>query len=69
MHVNSESLLNEIDESDLQVEKHDEQRIWTWRPIVIDLREEHASDSMGVNSESISNEIDQSELQNDKQPE
>jgi hypothetical protein len=40
MRVNSESVSNEIDESDLQDEKHDEQRIWTWRGIVIDLREE-----------------------------
>jgi hypothetical protein len=31
MHVNSESVSNEIDESDLQDEKHDEQRIWTER--------------------------------------
>jgi hypothetical protein len=35
MCVNSESLSNEIDESDLQCEKHDEQRIWTWRGIGI----------------------------------
>jgi hypothetical protein len=27
MHVNSESISNEIDESDWQCEKHDEQRI------------------------------------------
>jgi hypothetical protein len=27
MHINSESISNEIDESDLQYEKHDEQRI------------------------------------------
>jgi hypothetical protein len=27
MHVNSESVSNEIDESDLKDEKHDEQRI------------------------------------------
>jgi hypothetical protein len=40
MRVNSESVSNKIDESDLQSEKHDEQRIWTWRGIVIDLREE-----------------------------
>jgi hypothetical protein len=40
MRVNSESDSNEIDESDLQNEKHDEQRIWTWGGIVIDLREE-----------------------------
>jgi hypothetical protein len=30
MCVNSESVSNEIDESDLQVEKHNEERIWTW---------------------------------------
>jgi hypothetical protein len=35
MCVNSESDSNEIDESNLQYEKHDEQRIWTWRGIVI----------------------------------
>jgi hypothetical protein len=29
MPINSESQLNEIDESDLQNEKHDEQRIGT----------------------------------------
>jgi hypothetical protein len=40
MRANSESGSNEIDESDLQYEKHAEQRIWTWRGIVIDLREE-----------------------------
>jgi hypothetical protein len=40
MHINSESRSNEIDESDLQDEKQEEQRIWTWRGIVIDLREE-----------------------------
>jgi hypothetical protein len=40
MRVNSESVSNEIDESELQDEKHSEQRIWIWRGIVIDLREE-----------------------------
>jgi hypothetical protein len=39
MRVNSESVSNEIDESDSQHEKHLEQRIWTWWGIVIDLRE------------------------------
>jgi hypothetical protein len=29
MHLNSESVSNEIDESDLQYEKQSEQRIWT----------------------------------------
>jgi hypothetical protein len=40
MLINSESVSNEIDENGLQREKHDEQRIWTWRGIVISLREE-----------------------------
>jgi hypothetical protein len=40
MRVNSESVSNEIDESNLQREKHCEQRNWTWRGIVIELREE-----------------------------
>jgi hypothetical protein len=39
MRFNPESVSNEIDESDVQYEKHCEQRIWTWRGIVIDLRE------------------------------
>jgi hypothetical protein len=39
MCVNSEPVSNEIDESDLQHEKQFEQRIWTWRGIVIDLKE------------------------------
>jgi hypothetical protein len=30
MRANLESASNEIDESDMQYEKHDEQRIWTW---------------------------------------
>jgi hypothetical protein len=41
MRVNSEFISNEIDESELQKEKDSEQRIWTWRGIVIDLREDH----------------------------
>jgi hypothetical protein len=41
MCVNCESVSNEIDESDMQHEKHDEQRIWTWGGIVIDLSGEH----------------------------
>jgi hypothetical protein len=40
MRVNSEFVSNEIDESDSQNKKHPEQRIVTWRGIVIDLREE-----------------------------
>jgi hypothetical protein len=37
MRVNSESASNEIDESDLQFEKYDEQRIWTWRGMTINV--------------------------------
>jgi hypothetical protein len=37
MRVNSESVSNEIDESDSQYEKHDEQRIWIWRGIITPL--------------------------------
>jgi hypothetical protein len=39
MRTNRESASNEIDESKMQHEKHDEQRTWTRRGIVIDLRE------------------------------
>jgi hypothetical protein len=38
MRFSRESFSNEIDESDLQHEKHDEQRISTSRGILIDLR-------------------------------
>jgi hypothetical protein len=71
MCVNSESVSNEIDESELQYEKHCEQRIWTRRGIVIDSRDDHenAPSSMRVNSESVSNEIDESELQYEKHSE
>jgi hypothetical protein len=64
MRVNSESISNEIDESDLQFEKQHEQRIRRWRGVVIDLRDkqwQNAFDSMRVNSESVSNEIDKRE--------
>jgi hypothetical protein len=37
MHFSRESFSNEIDESDSQNEKHDEQRISTSRGIVIDV--------------------------------
>jgi heat shock protein HspQ len=62
---------NEIDESDLQNEKHDEQRISTFRGIVIDLRPEkwNAYDSMCLSCESFSNEIDESDSQNRKHDE
>jgi hypothetical protein len=35
MLVNSESVSNETDESNSQHEKHNEQRIWTWRGMKI----------------------------------
>jgi hypothetical protein len=57
--------LNEIDESDLQDEKHPEQRISTDRGIVIDVSDddENVLDSIRVNRESFGNEIDESDLQ------
>jgi hypothetical protein len=72
MHVNSESVSNEIDESDLQCEKQNEERNCTWREIVIELIDkqgENAFDSMRVNSESVSNEIDERERQKEKHDE
>jgi hypothetical protein len=36
MRLSRETFSNEIDESDLQYEKHDEQRISTFRGMVID---------------------------------
>jgi hypothetical protein len=39
IRTNSEFVSNEIDESELQHEKHDEQITWTWQGIVIDLSE------------------------------
>jgi hypothetical protein len=53
----------------VQYKKYDVQKMWTWRGIVIDLREEqepNASDLMHVNSEFVSNEIDESGLQFEK---
>jgi hypothetical protein len=49
----------------LTIQKHDEQRLVTFRGIVIDLRAEsrNASDSMRVSRESFSNEIDESDSQ------
>jgi hypothetical protein len=72
MSINSESISNEIDESDVQSKKHSEHRIWTWRGIVIGLRAEqyeNALNSMRVNSESASNKIDESDWQVEKQDE
>jgi hypothetical protein len=72
MCVNSESVSNEIDESDSQYEKYSEQRISTRRGIVTDSREEqfeNAFDSMCVNPESVSNEIDESDSKYEKHAE
>jgi hypothetical protein len=71
IRVNRESDSNEIDESDPQYEKHDEQRIPTVRGIMIDRsdEDENADDSIRVNRESDSNEIDESELQSEKHSE
>jgi hypothetical protein len=68
---NRESCSNEIDESDLHDEKHDEQRISTERGIVIDLREEsrNAYDSICFNRELFSNAIDESDLCDEKHDE
>jgi hypothetical protein len=55
---------NQIDESDLQFAKHDEQRTSTLRGIVIDLRaeSENVSDSIRRSRQSFSNEINESKL-------
>jgi hypothetical protein len=37
MWINSEFVSNEIDENDLQLQKYDEQRIWTWRGVNMDV--------------------------------
>jgi hypothetical protein len=65
MRFSCESCSNEIDNSEVQYEKDDEQRMSTLRGIVIDLRaqQENADDSMRVSRESFSNEIDESDLQ------
>jgi hypothetical protein len=57
--------------SDLQDEKHDEQRIPTFRGLMIDRSDddENADDSIPVNRDSDSNEIDESDVQHDKHSE
>jgi hypothetical protein len=52
-----------MDENDVQLAKHNEQRTVTARRIVIDLRAEqkNAFDSMRFSRESLSNEIDESD--------
>jgi hypothetical protein len=61
----TDSESNEIDESELQCKKHDEEIISTPRGIVIDLRVEgeNTLDSIRRSCESFSNEINESELQ------
>jgi hypothetical protein len=60
MRVNREFDSNKSDESDVQYEKHDEQRISTLRGIKIDSSDEpeNAHDSIRVNREFDSNEIE-----------
>jgi hypothetical protein len=62
---------NEIDESDLQDEKHDEQRISTLDGITIDLSDanKNADDSIRANREFDSNDIDENDSQNEKHSE
>jgi hypothetical protein len=63
IRVNREFDSNEIDKSDLQFEKHDEQRISTLDGITIDLSDkyENTFDSIRVNYEFDSNEINESD--------
>jgi hypothetical protein len=71
MHLSREPFSKEIDESDLHVEKYDEQRISTRQGIVIDLRPEpvNESDAVCINCESFSNDIDESGVQFEKHDE
>jgi hypothetical protein len=71
MRFSRGSFSNEIDESDSQYKKHDEQIISTFRGIVIDLRAEsrNASDSMRFSRGSFSNEIDENKSQFEKDDE
>jgi hypothetical protein len=71
MYCNIDHRSNEIDENDLQDEKHPEQRISTDRGIVIEIsdNDEHVLDSIRVTRESFANEIDESDLQDEKHPE
>jgi hypothetical protein len=71
MRVSRQSFSNEIDESDLQYEKHNEQRTSAFRGIVIDLGSDslNAYESMGFSRESFSNEIDESDRQFEKHDE
>jgi hypothetical protein len=64
MQINREFDSNEMDEIDLQREKHDEPRISTFLEITIDSSDhlENASDSNWSNREFDSNEMDASDL-------
>jgi hypothetical protein len=63
IRVNRDSDSNEIDESDLQSKKHDEQRFSTVRGIMIDSSDESekAIDSIRINLPSLSNVIPKAE--------
>jgi hypothetical protein len=71
IYPQSEFYWNEIDENDLDNEKHDEQRISTLDGITIDWRndEENANDSIRVNRDFDSNEMEESDLQFEKHSE
>jgi hypothetical protein len=66
--LNLEPGSNELDESEQQPEKHNEQRISTFRGMVVGSSDDHenADDSTRVNRESDSNEINESEQQSEK---
>jgi hypothetical protein len=68
IRFNRELDSNEIDESDLQLEKHDDPRISTLLGISMDSSDENenASDSIRFNRELDSNEIDESDSQRRK---
>jgi hypothetical protein len=69
MRFSCEGDSNEIDESELQNEKHFDPRISTFLGIKIDSSDENenASDSIRVKCEFDSNEIDESDSQDEKQ--
>jgi hypothetical protein len=71
MHFSCESDSNEIEESDLQEEKHSEPRVSTQRGITIERSEdnENALDLMNFSCESNSNEIEESDLHSQKHSE
>jgi hypothetical protein len=68
IRLNDDGDSNEMDESDLQREKHDNSRISTCHGIKIDLRFEYvnAHHSIRFNDDGDSNEIDESDSQYSK---